>query len=269
MRHPRPILSPVGRPGWRALAGVLAGVAVLFIGLGVPGPPGSEVVWIVAGVLTIMLGAHLDRRARTAQLVRELAAHAFEPCDPRLLDPGVVDAARAMRPWTLPDRGRRLLLTGEFRGRTVWIALYQIQVGKSSVSMNFIAVQTIRLWPNAIIRRKGILDQLRPGLDLGHRAFDAQREMRSDDPQALMVFAPLADWFVTDDTVRRSFRLHEIPGKGEQWSFREHWATLAVPGRANARDLLRLVELVTAFAEQADEQPLDDAGSSVDTAGEA
>lgn len=269
MRRQRPILSPVGRPGWRTLVGVLAGVAVLFIGLGRSGPPGSEVVWIVAGVLIIMLGAHLDRRARTAQLVRELAAHAFEPCDPQLLDPGVVDAARAMRPWALPDRGRRLLLTGEFRGRTVWIALYQIQVGKSSVSMNFIAVQTIRVWPNAIIRRKGILDQLRPGLDLGHRAFDAQRELRSDDPRAGVVFGPLADWFVTDDSVRRSFRLHEIPGKGEQWSFREHWATLAVPGRANARDLLRLVELVTTFAEEADTQALEHADRPAETAGEA
>lgn len=268
MRHPRPILSHIGRPGWRTLIGVLAGVAVLFIGLGVPGPPGSEVFWIVAGVLTIMLGAHLDRRARIAHLVRELAADGFEPCDARLLDPTVADAARAMRPWTLPDRGRRLLLTGEFRGRTVWIALYHIQVGRSSVSMNFIAVQTIRVWPNAIIRRKGFLDQLRNDQDLNHRAFDAQREMRSDDPQAVVTFAPLADWFVTDDSVRRSFRLHEIPGKGEQWSFREHWASLASPGRANARDLLRLVELVTTFAEEADMQALEHHDRPAETVGE-
>lgn len=76
--------------------------------------------------------------------------------------------------------------------------------------------------------------------------------MRSDDPRASAAFGPLTAWFITDDAVRRSFRLHEIPGKGEQWSFRDQWVALATPGHARAGDLIQLVELTTSFAEAAD-----------------
>lgn len=253
MRPPRPVLSPVARPGISAVLGVLAGVSIPLVGLNATAQPGTEIIWIIAGVASVMLGVTLDHRARTGRTIQQLAAHAYEPCPPNLFDPEVAAAARAMRPWPLPDRARRVVLTGEHRDRTVWLALCQIKVGRSRKHMALVAVQTLRPWPPAIIRRKRFLDQLRNGQDLSHRAFDAQREMRSDHPEAASAFAPLADWFVTDDTVRKSFRLHEIPGKAEQWAFQGHWALLASPGHANAHNLLQLADFLTAFAEAADE----------------
>lgn len=145
MKFPRPVLSPISRPGWRTLVGVLAGMSVLFVCLGRSAPPGSEVVCLVVGVLIIMFGAHFDQRARTVRLARELAAHGYEACGSELLDPAVALVASAMQPLALPERDQRMLVTGEHRGRTVWIALYQVQVGRWAVPMAFVAVQTVRV----------------------------------------------------------------------------------------------------------------------------
>jgi hypothetical protein len=253
MRPQRPALSPVARPGIRAVLGVLTGISIPLIALSTPIPPGSEFFWVLAGIAALTLGVLLDHRARTRRTVGQLAAHAYEACPRDLLDPDVAAAARSMRPWPLPDRARRVLLAGEHRERTVWIALYSVRIGKSHKHMSLIAVQTARAWAPAIIRRKRFLDQLHDGSDLDHPAFDAQREMRSDHPEAAAALAPLADWFVTNDTVRRRFRLHEIPGKAEQWAFRGNWALLASYGHATAEDLLQLADYLTAFAEAADE----------------
>ncbi len=253
MKPQRPFLSPIARPGKWAIGGLFAALALGIVGIVAPLPPGIGLFWFILVIIIFFAGAFMDARTRAKRLITDLAQHGYEPCTPDLIDPDIAAAAKAMRPWQLPARHRTLLLTGERRGRTVWIAAYTIPAGKARVRMSLVAVQTLRDWPPAIIRRKRFLDQLRDGSDLGCRAFDAQREMRSDHPDAVTALAPLADWFVTDDTARKSFRLHEIPGKAEQWSFRGHWALLASPGQAKPRDFLQLADLLTAFAEAADD----------------
>lgn len=253
MKPPRPFLSPIARPGRWAVVGLFTAFAISVVAIAAPLPAGSSLFCLILILIIFFAGAFMDARARAKRLISDLLQRGYEPCPPDLIDPDITAAAEAMRPWRLLTRHRTLLLTGESRGRTVWIASYAIPAGKSQIRMSLVAVQTLRAWPPAIIRRRNLLDQFSDARDLNHRAFDAQREMRSDHPDAITQLAPLADWFITDDTARKKFRLHEIPGKREQWSFRGNWALLATPGLAKPRDFLQLTDLLTAFAEAADD----------------
>jgi hypothetical protein len=203
----------------------------------------------VALIIAAAVGMRHDKRRHAHRTASMLETYGFERCEGSAIDPDIEAAAAAMAPVPLPPEERMFLSAGEIRGRTVYLA----QFAAAARPFAFVAVQTARPWPPAIIRRKRFLDQLHNVFDLGHRAFDAQREMRSEHPNAAADLAPLADWFVTDDKVRKSFRMHEIPGKAEQWSFRANWVALADHGHARPKHLLQLADFLTAFAEAADE----------------
>ncbi|MCC5822015.1 MAG: hypothetical protein LAT64_01870 [Phycisphaerales bacterium] len=199
-------------------------------------------------VVAFGLGLVFDAKRTNKQAARSLTADGFEPCE-GACDPDIELLAEAMKPSSLRPDYAEIVLTGERCGRTVYLANYW--TGESRYA--FAAVQTVRRWPEAIIRRKRITGNLRDGHDLGDRAFNRQREILSKAPaEAMQPFEHLAGWFVNDDTVRKSFRMHEIPGKNEQWAFGGHWVALADRGHAGPKQLLQLADFLVAFAEAAD-----------------
>ena len=196
------------------------------------------------------LGITFDAADRGRRYAAALASNGFEPCDAALCDPVVEAAAVSMAPEPLGPDDRVFVVVGEIRGRTVYLAHHSVNGVRPYA---FAAVQTARHWPETIVRRKRITGNLRGGHDLGDRAFNRQREILSDAPaEILRPFERLSGWFVTDDTVRKSFRMHEIPGKNEQWAFGGHWVALADRGHARPKQLLQLADFLVAFAEAAD-----------------
>lgn len=249
MRPRRPILGCLARPG---LATLLSTLIVLFGGtlliLLFPGF-GLLQALVPAGVfVAFSIGIVVDTERHNRRTAAILIRDGFEACE-EMCEQVVESLATSMRPDALSEEFRSFLLTAERHGRTIYLANYW----DGSNPYAFVAVQTARSWPEAIVRRKRIAGNLRDGHDLRHREFNRHREILSNAPAAEMQdFEHLVDWFVNDNTVRKSFRLHEIPGKNEQWSFREHWVALADRGHARPKQLLQLAAFLIAFAEAAD-----------------
>lgn len=256
---PRPEMSMLKLPGWRTLVGIGVFVGV-FIGIittararhgNITQP--MMVLIFVAALSPSWLGAYLDERARRNQLAAVLDAHGFVRTEDKLCDPDVDEACDVMRPWRLKPRSRRFLAAGNINGRDVWIARHTVGAGKHKQHLTSCAVRTDRAWTPAIVRRRNLLDKLANRHDLGHAAFDQQREIRGDDPaRAATDLAPLVDWFVTDDHQPFSFKIREIPGKREQWAFHGNWVVLAEMGRTGADGMVRMCEFMAAFADAAD-----------------
>lgn len=219
----------------------------------------------VPGMVVVMfgLGMVLDAGRKNTTAAATLVSEGFEDAA-SACDPAVVSLANSMAPAPLTPEYADFVLVGACGGRTVYLANYW----NGEARYAFAAVQTARHWPKAVIRRKRIAGNLRDGHDLGDRAFDRQREILSEAPaEAMKPFEHLAGWFVTDDSVRERFRVHEIPGKNEQWAFGGHWVALADRGHAGPEQLLQLAEFLVAFAEAADamDEPVAPDAASDDT----
>lgn len=203
--------------------------------------------------LTLAIGIPFDNVRRGRRCAAALGLSGFEPCGAEGADDDVEIAALSMGPDPLQPEERTMIVVGEVRGRTVYLATYS---ANGVCRYAFAAIQTARAWPEAIVRRRRIFSDSRISHDLQRWAFSRHRELLSSAPaESIQPFRELSGWFVTDDAVRKSFCMHEIPGKDEQWSFRENWVTLADRGHAGPKQLLQLAKFLTAFAEAADALP--------------
>lgn len=249
----RPILGCIAMPGRMVLLFTLIALVVgSQLMMWFPSIPRLQTVAPAVVLVAFGLGLVLDAKRKNKQTARSLTADGFESCE-GACDPTIELLAEAMKPSSLRPDYADIVLTGERRGRTVYLANYW--TGESRYALA--AVQTVRQWPEAIIRRKRITGNLRHGHDLRDRDFNRQREILTKAPgEVLWPFERLSGWFVSDDNIRKSFRMHEIPGKNEQWAFGGHWVALADRGIAGPKQLLQLADFLLAFAEAADD--LDD-----------
>lgn len=250
MRPRRPILGCIAWPG---------PVSLLFMSFTVVGasflvgvlPPNTKAEVVIPFALVVAWG--LGRKYDTPRSVKRhaaaLAPYGFERCGIEHRDPEVEAVAVAMGPELFRPKEPPLVVMGDLRGRTVYLATYA-----SARPFVFVAVQTARHWPDAIVQRKRLFGDSRHSHQIDNRAFSRQRELITDTPtEVAHVFEPLSDWFVSDDTVRKSFRMHETPGKNEVWSFRGHWVALGDFGHAGPKQLLQIADFLVAFAEDADD----------------
>jgi hypothetical protein len=237
---------------WIAIAiTVIAFVA--FISVSMSRNTSDTVIIALAIMITILttLTAHYDQKARKKKTSEILESHNFVPCEKNEIEEDLVMAYRELKPIKLKHSSIQLILNGVFNDHEVFVANHVVGHGKYKQHYSSCAIWTEHKWPQTIIRPHKISDKLSKRTNLGCSRFDEQRELRSEDQSlATSILLPLADWFVVERHKSMSFRLHEVPGTKEQWSFQGHWIVLMDHGRMDAEGLVKMAEFLTAFAQQ-------------------